>query len=157
MSANGVVEHFDVAEDIAVRLLPRRIGFSADALPLKQLKEAFSNCVVVTVSPFRRFTCSCQGLARGAIHVIASGPGWAFCQTVLDMDQLVDLRVRILETAASVAEIPSPTGWANQVQPALGQETERSPGAALEVQNPEETEAPPSTLKAKGLNLGPPG
>lgn len=50
MSADGVVEHFDVAEDIAVRLWPRRIGFSADALPLKQLEEAFSNCVVVTVS-----------------------------------------------------------------------------------------------------------
>jgi hypothetical protein len=25
------------------------------------------------------------------------------------------------------------------------------------VQNPEETAPPPSTLKAKGLNLGPPG
>lgn len=107
--------------------------------------------------PPGRFTCSCQSVERGAIHVITGGPGWAFYQAVLDMDQLVDLRVRILETAVSVAEIPSPTGCANQVQPALGQETERSPGAALEVQNPEETEAPPSTLKAKGLNLGPPG
>ena len=50
MSADGVVKHFDVAEDIAVRLLPCRIDFSTDALPLKQLKKAFSNCVVVTVS-----------------------------------------------------------------------------------------------------------
>jgi hypothetical protein len=50
MSADGVVKHFDVAEDIAVRFLPCRIDFSADALPFKQLEEAFRNCVVVTVS-----------------------------------------------------------------------------------------------------------
>ena len=51
MSADGVVEHFDVAEDIAMRLLPRGIDFSANALTFKQLEETLRHSVVVAVSP----------------------------------------------------------------------------------------------------------
>ena len=50
MSADGVVEHFNVAKHIAACFLPCRIDVLADALTFEQLEEAFSNGVVMTVA-----------------------------------------------------------------------------------------------------------
>ena len=50
MSADGVVEHLDVAEDIAARFLSCAVGFSANALTFKQLEETLRYSIVVAVS-----------------------------------------------------------------------------------------------------------
>ena len=50
MSADGVVEHFNVAKDIAACFLPSGIDLPADALPFQQLEEAFGHGVVMTVA-----------------------------------------------------------------------------------------------------------
>lgn len=72
-----------------------------------------------------------RGVARGVIHVFAGGPGRTLYKAALDLDQFVDLHVCILETPASLAQMPSPAGCADQVQPAPFKETERSPSDAL--------------------------
>lgn len=89
-----------------------------------------------------------RGVARGVIHVFAGGPGRTLYKAALDLDQFVDLHVCNLETPASLAQMPSPAGCADQVQPAPFKETERSPSDALEVQSPEATTTAPSTLNA---------
>ena len=50
MSADGVVEHLDVAEDIAACFLPCGIGFSANAFTFEQLEETLRHGIVVTVT-----------------------------------------------------------------------------------------------------------
>ena len=51
MSADGVVEHLDVAKDCAACFLPCRIGLFADAFTLEQLEEALRHGVVVAIAP----------------------------------------------------------------------------------------------------------
>lgn len=50
MSANGVVEHLNVAKDCAAGFLPCRIGLFANALTLEQLEEALSYGVDAPIS-----------------------------------------------------------------------------------------------------------
>lgn len=86
-------------------------------------------------------------MQKGAIHVNAGGTGRAFCQTVLDLDRLVDLRVCVLEAAAYLAQTPSANGHKNQVQPTLGQETEGSTGNAFEISKNTEIAASPDVVE----------
>ena len=50
MSALWVVEHFNVIEHVASSRFPCRINLSLDPLSLEELKEAFSNGVVMAVT-----------------------------------------------------------------------------------------------------------
>lgn len=50
MSADGVVEHLDVIEDVATRFLPCCVGLLANALTFEQLEEALRHCIVVAVA-----------------------------------------------------------------------------------------------------------
>ena len=50
MSADGVVEHFNVAKHIAACFLPSGINLPADTLPFQQLEEAFGHGVVMAVA-----------------------------------------------------------------------------------------------------------
>jgi len=50
MATPGVVEHFDVVEDIAACATAVRIDAAADALALGQLEEALGHCFVVAVA-----------------------------------------------------------------------------------------------------------
>lgn len=50
MSADGVVEHFDVAKDCAACLRPAGIRLFSDSFALEQLEEAFRHCVVMAVA-----------------------------------------------------------------------------------------------------------
>ncbi|WP_404302443.1 hypothetical protein [Alicycliphilus denitrificans] len=92
-------------------------------------------------------TCLCWRLKKGAIHVNAGGTGRAFCQAVLDLDRLVDLRVCVLEVAAYLAQTPPAIGRETQVQPTLGQETEGSAGNAFEIPKSTEIAAPPDAIQ----------
>lgn len=49
MAALGVVEHFDVVEHIGPSLCTVDINLTSDSFTLEQLKEAFSNGVIVTI------------------------------------------------------------------------------------------------------------
>ena len=89
------------------------------------------------------------GSTRGVIHVYAAGSGRTTYQAVLDMDRLADLRVGILEPAQSLAQVPPPAGYANQVQPAPCKKTERSSSAALALQTTKEIAATRSPLKVR--------
>ena len=51
MTTSGVIEHFDVVEDIAAGSLPGGIGFTADALTFEQLEETLCDSVVMAVAP----------------------------------------------------------------------------------------------------------
>ena len=51
MTTSGVIEHFDVVEDIAAGILPGGIGFTADALTFEQLEETLCDSVVMAVAP----------------------------------------------------------------------------------------------------------
>lgn len=50
MSADGVIEHLDVAKNCAARFLPCRIGVFANALTLEQLEETLRHGVVVAIA-----------------------------------------------------------------------------------------------------------
>ena len=47
----GVVEHFDVVEYVLPCFKSGLISFAPDALTLQQIKEAFGDGIVVTVTP----------------------------------------------------------------------------------------------------------
>jgi hypothetical protein len=97
-----------------------------------------------SIRPSAIYLCRRQ---KGAIHVNASGTGRAFCQAVLDLDRLVDLRVCVLEVAAYLAQTPPAIGRETQVQPTLGQETEGSAGNAFEIPKNTEIAAPPDAIQ----------
>ena len=46
MLSFGIVEHFDIIEDVIPSILAGRIGFPPDTLPFQQMEKAFSNSVV---------------------------------------------------------------------------------------------------------------
>ena len=50
MSSFAVVKHLDVINDIAARIISRGVNMPLDTFALEQLKEAFSDGIIVTVS-----------------------------------------------------------------------------------------------------------
>ena len=55
------IEHFDVVEDVLSSLLACFVGSAADKFPFEQVKEAFSDCVVMAI----------PAPAQGVLDVVA--------------------------------------------------------------------------------------